>query len=292
MRSSHVYNDSQNDKLNTKVIQSDIHPTSSNDYDEQVEKVTLRTVLTPQDVKQLQKVHSELFPVPYNKNFFENLVRHPKIYTCVATTIINNEEKIIGVCSCRVQEVRKYDWINGIADNVNFIALFLCCCLIPFFVFNKKTQNNNSTYHQSNKYEKLPSEQETNRRRQPSENLYHIRTGYIMTLGVTKNYRRRGLASEMLKIVLNKMKSYFHCHQLMLHCKTDNSGALEFYKKVFGFKIYKKIPSYYNIDNVLEDAYELVLKLDNGPIKPPPRTATANTINKVVSFFDFKNQDL
>uniref|UniRef100_A0A7S1PGP6 N-alpha-acetyltransferase 60 n=1 Tax=Percolomonas cosmopolitus TaxID=63605 RepID=A0A7S1PGP6_9EUKA len=282
--------------------------------------VTLRTTLTPQDIAPLQDLHSSLFPVPYSSNFFHNLLRHPKIYTCVATVPHEsspNKQRVIGVCSCRIQEERYYDWANMLSDAMCTILSFVCCCFGPLWRVSRVSKKVHKAA--SEHYESLNSiasrrrfkdDMHTSSRRSGSESQlspdtsptisqssastafgatteysFSVRTGYIMTLGVTKPYRRRGLASKMLKVIIKKMRDSYHCHQLMLHCKTDNTVALEFYKRAFGFQIEKKISNYYEIDDSLEDAYQLVLKIhDANSLSPKPRTALARWLAKSLSY--------
>ncbi|KAG2372818.1 hypothetical protein C9374_013098 [Naegleria lovaniensis] len=80
---------------------------------------------------------------------------------------------------------------------------------------------------------------------------------YIMTLGVKKNHRRKGLASRMLQILEEVVSAepYF-CTKLTLHCKVDNERALSFYRQN-AFFIKEKIDGYYDFGSHMEAAFKL-----------------------------------
>ena len=80
---------------------------------------------------------------------------------------------------------------------------------------------------------------------------------YIMTLGVKKSHRRKGLASRMLQILEEVISAEpYHCTKLVLHCKVDNQHALSFYNQN-AFIIKQKIDDYYNFGSHMESAYKL-----------------------------------
>jgi GNAT superfamily N-acetyltransferase len=54
-------------------------------------------------------------------------------------------------------------------------------------------------------------------------------SGYIMTLGVSPTFRRRGIASDMIRESESTLISKFKCKKLTLHCKGLN--ILKFIKK-------------------------------------------------------------
>ncbi len=78
-----------------------------------------------------------------------------------------------------------------------------------------------------------------------------------MTLGVSKQHRRKGLARTILELSEHEMYSTFNCEKLTLHCKVDNTDALSFYGNM-RFYVDKRIDSYYEINGRSEDAYHLV----------------------------------
>eukprot|EP01080_Neovahlkampfia_damariscottae_P007469 gene7469-11793_t len=92
-----------------------------------------------------------------------------------------------------------------------------------------------------------------------SRTFYNV--GYIMTLGVLPPYRRRGIASELLKESEITLQSKFKCKLLTLHCKVDNNSALSFYER-HGFDNVNKVIGYYYINKKHEDAYQLQRTLD------------------------------
>ncbi|EFC40714.1 N-acetyltransferase [Naegleria gruberi] len=80
---------------------------------------------------------------------------------------------------------------------------------------------------------------------------------YIMTLGVKKKHRRKGLASRMLQI-LEEVVSVdpYYCTKLTLHCKVDNQHALSFYNQN-SFTVKERIEGYYDFGSHFEAAFKL-----------------------------------
>ncbi|MCO5591714.1 hypothetical protein L7F22_045705 [Adiantum nelumboides] len=67
---------------------------------------------------------------------------------------------------------------------------------------------------------------------------------YILTLGVLAPYRRLGIASKLMKIVLELSKKEEDIVEVYLHVQVNNEEALQFYKK-YGFEIRDLIRNYY-----------------------------------------------
>jgi len=89
-----------------------------------------------------------------------------------------------------------------------------------------------------------------------------IREAYIMTLGVSSTFRRKGLASRLLRLMHQYLISEFNIQRFTLHCKVDNAAALQFYK-LANYSIVERIAAYYVINNKEEDAYFLVFVVDD-----------------------------
>jgi ribosomal protein S18 acetylase RimI-like enzyme len=85
--------------------------------------------------------------------------------------------------------------------------------------------------------------------------------GYIMTLGVSNLFRRKGIASKMIMITEERMLTNHNCKLLSLHCKVDNDSAISFYN-AHGFHIENREYGYYTINKRKEDAYVLNKVLD------------------------------
>lgn len=93
---------------------------------------------------------------------------------------------------------------------------------------------------------------------------------YILSIGVTQEYRRLGIASLLLETLLTHMKSSSHCKAVYLHVLWSNEVAIRFYERR-NFEQRTFLPRYYTIDNQLEDGYCYVLYMNEGH---PPWTFT------------------
>mmetsp|Transcript_21077 Transcript_21077/g.35361 ORF Transcript_21077/g.35361 Transcript_21077/m.35361 type:complete len:171 (-) Transcript_21077:1688-2200(-) len=67
---------------------------------------------------------------------------------------------------------------------------------------------------------------------------------YIMTINVLAAYRRRGIASELLKFVLEKAKEDKTINEVYLHVQVSNTEAKQFYLR-HGFEDHGIIKDYY-----------------------------------------------
>ena len=80
----------------------------------------------------------------------------------------------------------------------------------------------------------------------------------ITSLAVAETHRRRGIATRLimhLKMHLTKFKS--SVKSLTLHVHTENTGAIELYKKM-GFKVLKfKKDYYFGLRTKTQDAYKI-----------------------------------
>jgi len=81
-------------------------------------------------------------------------------------------------------------------------------------------------------------------------------TGYIMTIGIDPKYRRQGLGTLVLKKILFELFK-LGCKSVLLHVKSDNTPAINFYKK-HGFIMVAQKDSFYFIDEKYHDAYEML----------------------------------
>ncbi len=80
--------------------------------------------------------------------------------------------------------------------------------------------------------------------------------GHIMSVAVHPEYRRQGIASEMMKFVLNRLKYIKNLKEVILEVRESNRSAIRLYQK-FGFKKESVLKRYY-IDG--ESANLMVLK--------------------------------
>lgn len=90
--------------------------------------------------------------------------------------------------------------------------------------------------------------------------------GYILSLGVAKDFRKNGIASFMLDNLISHFTSADHrdsVRAVYLHVLTTNSQAVRFYENR-GFKAHLFLPYYYNIKGKRKDGFTYVLYLNGG----------------------------
>ncbi|KAF9596899.1 hypothetical protein IFM89_013947 [Coptis chinensis] len=63
--------------------------------------------------------------------------------------------------------------------------------------------------------------------------------GYIQSLAVLRTHRKLGLATKLMTVAQNAMEQVYSVEKVALHCKTNNSPALNLYTKKFGYEICK-----------------------------------------------------
>ncbi|KAL7078483.1 hypothetical protein ACQ4LE_002505 [Meloidogyne hapla] len=92
---------------------------------------------------------------------------------------------------------------------------------------------------------------------------------YILSLAVTENYKRRGLATILLKHLMNIINSIqqFPPKMIFLHVLCDNHPAISFYRKN-GFYHHATIPNYYQIGNQFFDGFTFVKHLNTNYYGP------------------------
>lgn len=92
---------------------------------------------------------------------------------------------------------------------------------------------------------------------------------YIMSLGVHPFYRRKGIASELIKKFLNEVSvgnSIMKVKAVYLHVLTSNLSAIQFYKGL-NFRRLHYLRSYYLIQGKPHDGFSYVLYINGG--RPP-----------------------
>ncbi|EMG48315.1 N-acetyltransferase catalytic subunit, putative [Candida maltosa Xu316] len=90
--------------------------------------------------------------------------------------------------------------------------------------------------------------------------------GYIGMLVIEQQYRKKGIASNLVKLTIENMKSKDDVDEIMLETEVINQGALNLYES-FGFMRTKRLYRYYLNTH---DAYRLIL-----PITDKARTRIA-----------------
>jgi len=84
-----------------------------------------------------------------------------------------------------------------------------------------------------------------------------LKEGYIMTLGVSPQYRRNHLGTYLLQELVKKLQG-LGCVSVTLHVQLINNAAVRFYERN-GFLVDEVLPNHYLIDGVYYDALKLRL---------------------------------
>lgn len=84
---------------------------------------------------------------------------------------------------------------------------------------------------------------------------------HILSFGIDKEYRRKGLGSLLIKEAIKKFTGKVHTMSLYVH--TENKTALQFYENT-GFKIIELIKDYYqgSLNTISQDAYFMQKRLN------------------------------
>lgn len=94
--------------------------------------------------------------------------------------------------------------------------------------------------------------------REQREKLKHH--ALIISVYVTPEERNKGVATQLLKTLIQKMKSNENLQKLILHVTTEQTEAINLYKK-FGFHITGIMENEYRIDGKSYDQYIMSLFL-------------------------------
>lgn len=89
--------------------------------------------------------------------------------------------------------------------------------------------------------------------------------GYILSLGVAKQYRRNGIATLLLDSLINQLTTLEKrkVKAIFLHVLTTNSAAILFYEHR-KFQLHKFLPYYYSINGRCKDGFTYVLYINGG----------------------------
>jgi len=91
------------------------------------------------------------------------------------------------------------------------------------------------------------------------------KVGYILSLGVSQQYRKQGIASLLLDQLISHLTSeqFSQVKALYLHVLTTNTQAISFYEHR-GFQVHSFLPYYYAIKGKRKDGFTHVLYLNGG----------------------------
>lgn len=81
---------------------------------------------------------------------------------------------------------------------------------------------------------------------------------HILTFGVCENHRKKGIGRKLIQELVNHIKDNYN--EITLHVHVENTGGIEFYKKM-GFSKSKVLKNYYNgsLTNAkAQDAFRMI----------------------------------
>jgi len=107
---------------------------------------------------------------------------------------------------------------------------------------------------------------------------------YILSLGVSCNFRCQGVGSLLLDNLLSHLTSKDHhtCKAVFLHVLCTNSRAIRFYEKRH-FSRHSFLPLYYAIQGKLKDGFSYVLYLNGGHPPWSLRSSLRSSVTAVAS---------
>ncbi|KAJ6834015.1 histone acetyltransferase MCC1-like isoform X3 [Iris pallida] len=89
---------------------------------------------------------------------------------------------------------------------------------------------------------------------------------YILTLGVVEHYRNLGVATSLVRKVINYASRITKCTAVYLHVISYNHSAVHLYEKML-FKLVRSLPKFYDINGQHYDSY-LFVYFVNGAQSP------------------------
>lgn len=195
----------------------------------------------------VKDLHEKWFPVKYSDDFYSSLVQNKlvgsgnRLYSCVAykneqnenEENLSNDYQSWGGKNNNNDRVESFD--DTKLDNIeNGDTDDILGCIVGTFV---ETSNSKSASDLLIRNEQL-----------------HPHMFYIMTLGITDKYRKKGLGSKLVQKVIDEVEKDPQCGALYLHVITYNAEAIRFYEKL-GFYRVTEIRNYYLIDDEHYNCY-------------------------------------
>lgn len=211
-------------------------PPPQHDATDTALNVRFRTI-QPKDRTQIQALHEEWFPVEYQQEFYDELCWHQrmchsghKLYTMVATVprethaATNNNDDGCGEVKNDGDDRSSQE--EEAASDERIVACLVGCVL---------------SAHKLNRTSRQMLVPEFPRR--------HSKLFYVMTLGTVTEYRHLGLATRLVRQVVDDVvRRDAEMGTVYLHVITLNDAAIRFYEDRLGFWKVQEIADYYTID--------------------------------------------
>uniref|UniRef100_A0A7N0TBR8 N-alpha-acetyltransferase 60 n=1 Tax=Kalanchoe fedtschenkoi TaxID=63787 RepID=A0A7N0TBR8_KALFE len=174
--------------------------------------ISFRPIL-PSDRQVLEKIHSDVFPIRYESEFFQNVVDGRDVISWAAVDRSRQDgldDELIGFVTARIILSRDSEIEDLLRASRSEQALL-----------------------------------------------------YILTLGVVKEYRNRGIASALIREVIRYASNLPTCQAVYLHVISYNNPAIQLYKKL-AFKCVRVLYGFYFINGQHYDAYLFVYYVNGG----------------------------
>ncbi|XLU56861.1 hypothetical protein S245_051509 [Arachis hypogaea] len=184
--------------------------------------------IQPSDEHTLQRIHDQLFPIRYESKFYQDVANGRGTESWGAVDVSRSDgqsDELIGFVTTRIVPAAEVE-----VNYVNYLKHFM-----------KKIVSIHG-----------------NDLAKSDETLVHV-----LTLGVVKEYRHHGIASDLLKKVIENASMIQSCRAIYLHSSSENEAAVNLYKKM-SFKLVRKLSKYYSFDGRHSDAYLFVYPLNGG----------------------------
>ena len=182
--------------------------------------------IRPSDRQQIQELHEEWFPVSYQDEFYDALVEGSFRMSG------NNEDTD--------ESTALFTLLIVLEDNEDTIVAAVVGSWVPVHTLSEATRTVllSPLLSQWNKYNRDDSQLK------PQQ----LQFFYIMTLGCRREYRGRGLATQLLQACRNECRRRPErgCAGLYLHVWTENQVAVRMYEQ-WQFQRLQRIPDYYRI---------------------------------------------
>ena len=186
-------------------------------------KVTFGT-LTVGNREILKILVNNCFPITYTDKFYKKL---PVLYKDFARLVLLKNIPVGGIV-CRVEAEENPDNMENESETGKIEKV-------------EKPKKKNKK-----KKNKKKEEEEEEEKKE-----YFV---HLMIILVLKEYRRLGIAKQIMIFVYNRIKELkLDVKRIKLHVLKENIGAIEFYKKE-GFTILEEIENHYTLDGVDKDA--------------------------------------
>jgi ribosomal protein S18 acetylase RimI-like enzyme len=86
------------------------------------------------------------------------------------------------------------------------------------------------------------------------------RRAYLSTFGIRAGFRRRGLATDLLRLTCQSLRDHHQTVELSLDVQQSNEGAIAFYTR-FGFRILQGKRGYYEVKGSRCDGFLMGMDL-------------------------------